>query len=248
MIGRTNVGGGGKTVAFITAIYPSGSTCTCTNSTSTKTLYAKDTSGTYIFMIPENDTWTIYCSDGTHSAYTAVETSTGGSYSVLLSYVLYLVQNGTYNRDYTPSKAGYRNATLEEKEGGYFDYTTTNAVASTSKGTCYYSPMIDLTPYTYLILDYQVRSLYNSSNKVPVFGVIDTLGTDVSTSYTSFIVEQFMLEASQYSFNTRGIDYIDISNVSGLHYVGYQIAGASNQTNKPVVRCFNFYLSNELPS
>lgn len=78
-------GGGGDTYAFIVVTYPAGSTCTCTNGS--KTLTAKDTSGTWAFQIPEAGTWTVSCTDGTHTATAPVVISTEGqSESVTLSY------------------------------------------------------------------------------------------------------------------------------------------------------------------
>lgn len=65
MIGRTNAGGGGLANAYavIAATYPAGAACTCTNGT--KTLKAKDTSGSWLFMIPQAGTWTVsYSADG----------------------------------------------------------------------------------------------------------------------------------------------------------------------------------------
>lgn len=49
--------GGTKLFAAIGVTYPEGSTCTCTNGT--KTLKAKNTSGQWVFAIPEAGTWTV---------------------------------------------------------------------------------------------------------------------------------------------------------------------------------------------
>lgn len=69
MIGKTNVGGGGSggAYAYVKAVYPSGSVCTATNGT--KTITAEDTTGEYVFNIPEPsstpESWTVGCTDGT---------------------------------------------------------------------------------------------------------------------------------------------------------------------------------------
>lgn len=88
MIGRTNTGGGGcGAYAFIIAAYPEGSTCTAFNGS--KTLRAKDTSGSYVFKIPYAGTWTVSCTDGSQTASATVSiTSEGQSESVSLSYLV----------------------------------------------------------------------------------------------------------------------------------------------------------------
>lgn len=97
MIGETNVGGGAKAFALISVIYPTGSTCTCTDGT--KTLTLKNTSGQGIFIIPYAATWTVAATDGTDSKSRSVEiTSEGQSVSVTLAYELVLYENGAlYN-------------------------------------------------------------------------------------------------------------------------------------------------------
>lgn len=78
-------GGGGKAFAFVVTTYPAGSICTCSNGT--KTLSAKDTSGSVVFYIPEAGTWTLNCTDGTETAVEAVNITTEGqSVSVVLAY------------------------------------------------------------------------------------------------------------------------------------------------------------------
>ena len=79
-------GGGGKLFAIIAVTYPSGSVCTCTNGT--KTLKAKDTSGTALFNIPSAGTWIVSCTDGSETASDTVSITTAGQVkSIELSYV-----------------------------------------------------------------------------------------------------------------------------------------------------------------
>lgn len=86
-------GGGTKLFAAIGVTYPEGSTCTCTNGT--KTLKAKNTSGQWVFAIPETGTWTVSCTDGKESASESVEITTEGqSVKLELSYDLWLIKNG----------------------------------------------------------------------------------------------------------------------------------------------------------
>ena len=82
MIGRTNVGGGNGGIvvtawAYIGVTYPVGSVCTATNGTLTFT--AEDTSGSYVFQIPQPsstpETWTVSCTDGTKNKSATVSIS-----------------------------------------------------------------------------------------------------------------------------------------------------------------------------
>lgn len=89
MVGGSS--GGGDVFAFILATYPSGSTCSATNGTTT--LSASDTSGFFVFKIPTPasvpETWTVTSTDGTDTASTTVVISTEGqSESVELSYLV----------------------------------------------------------------------------------------------------------------------------------------------------------------
>ena len=73
MIGRVNVGGGGRgtadAFAYVYVTYPSGSVCTATNGS--VTLTAPNTSGGVMFAIPEPsslpETWTFACTDGSRN-------------------------------------------------------------------------------------------------------------------------------------------------------------------------------------
>lgn len=81
-------------IAFFTATinitYPAGSTCTCSDGTTT--LSAPDTSGTWACIVPNAGTWTLSCTDGTSEAVTI--TTDGQSVSVALSYFLWLYRDG----------------------------------------------------------------------------------------------------------------------------------------------------------
>lgn len=79
--------------ATINITYPAGSTCTCTDGTTT--FAAPDTSGTWACVVPNAGTWTLSCTDGTESASEAVTITTDGqSVSAVLSYALWLYKDG----------------------------------------------------------------------------------------------------------------------------------------------------------
>lgn len=71
--------------ATINITYPAGSTCTCSDGTTTLT--APDTSGTWVCIVPNTGTWTVSCTDGIDSTSGTVEiTADGQSKSLALSY------------------------------------------------------------------------------------------------------------------------------------------------------------------
>lgn len=79
--------------ATINITYPTGSTCTCSDGTTT--LSAPDTSGTWACVVPNAGTWTLSCTDGTESTSEAVTITTDGqSVSAVLSYALWLYKDG----------------------------------------------------------------------------------------------------------------------------------------------------------
>ena len=75
--------------ATINITYPAGSTCTCSDGTTT--LSAPDTSGTWACIVPNAGTWTVTSTSGTETDSKAVTITTDGqSTSVELSYALFL--------------------------------------------------------------------------------------------------------------------------------------------------------------
>lgn len=75
--------------ATINITYPAGSTCTCSDGTTTLT--APDTSGTWVCTVPNAGTWTVTSTSETETDSKAVTITTDGqSTSVELSYALFL--------------------------------------------------------------------------------------------------------------------------------------------------------------
>lgn len=83
--------------ATINITYPAGSTCTCSDGTTT--LSAPDTSGTWACIVPNAGTWTVSSTDGDKSkSADVVITTDGQTESVTLLYITYLFKNGeTYD-------------------------------------------------------------------------------------------------------------------------------------------------------
>ena len=103
--------GGTKLFAAIGVTYPAGSTVTCTNGT--KTLEAENTSGQWVFAIPETGTWTVTATKGTSSKSQGVSITKEGQWeSVMLRYRLYLYDNGTKNVEWNQGGSSYGSGTV----------------------------------------------------------------------------------------------------------------------------------------
>jgi hypothetical protein len=71
--------------ATVNITYPSGSTCTCSDGSTTLT--APDTSGTWACVVPNTGTWTVSCTNGTESkSETVTITADGQSVAVELAF------------------------------------------------------------------------------------------------------------------------------------------------------------------
>ena len=115
--------------ATINVTYPSGSTCTATDGTTTLT--APDTSGTWNCVVPNAGTWTIAISNGSGSSNSkdvVIETD-GQSETVSIAYI-YWILNGGETADYTGGWTKSGNAaggTTGDKDGIYFKTTSSNS-------------------------------------------------------------------------------------------------------------------------
>lgn len=80
--------------ASISVTFPAGSTCSCSDGTTTLT--APNTSGSYTFVVPNTGTWTVSCTDGSNTATEKVSiTADGQNKSVGLSYLDYVFKSGS---------------------------------------------------------------------------------------------------------------------------------------------------------
>lgn len=111
-------------IAFFTATinitYPAGSTCTCSDGTTT--LSAPDTSGTWACIVPNAGTWTAAATDGVENTSESVSITTDGQIAAIeLSYLLWLYKSGnTYN-----AVTGGWSVAEHASTGGSFDSVLT---------------------------------------------------------------------------------------------------------------------------
>lgn len=106
--------------ATINITYPAGSTCTCSDGTTT--LSAPDTSGTWACIVPNAGTWTAAATDGVENTSESVSITTDGQIAAIeLSYLLWLYKSGnTYN-----AVTGGWSVAEHTSTGGSFDSVLT---------------------------------------------------------------------------------------------------------------------------
>lgn len=183
--------------ATINIAYPAGSTCTCSDGTTT--LSAPDTSGTWACIVPNAGTWTVTSTSGAETDSKAVTITTDGqSTSVELSYALFLFKPNAPSDiiagewEMPSNSAVTAEAELTVKPVNNFNGN--RIISARTKG------QIDLTEYS--TLQATCKASGGSNTKLEVYsgssGVASTaIGTDLTTVT------------------------VDISALSGLHSIGF---------------------------
>lgn len=189
------------TIAFFSATiditYPAGSTCTCSDGTTT--LSAPDTSGTWACIVPNAGTWTVTSTSGTETDSKAVTITTDGqSTSVELSYALFLFKPNAPSDiiagewEMPANSAVTAEAELTVKSVN--NYNRDETISARTKGR------IDLTEYS--TLQATCKASGGSNTKLEVYSGSSTVASAaIRTSLTTVTV--------------------DISALSGLHSIGF---------------------------
>lgn len=221
MIGRTNVGGM-KIYAFIVVNYPAGSVCTC--SKGSRTMKAKDTSGVYVFAIPEAGSWTVSASSTAHPTpvtKTVSITSYGQSVGVTLAYTKYLLDYGDQK---TNNTGGWVQTTVTKLWGEY----SSAAATMNSNGMVFPSATSIMT--TNWLIDVSIfDSLYI---KVPASSLQITVSLMKSLSgemgyKNSNVLAQTNIDGTSSQFR------LDVSAVNDSCYV---VIGAGSGTTATVAQ------------
>lgn len=183
--------------ATINITYPSGSTCTCSDGTTT--LSAPDTIGTWACIVPNAGTWTVTSTSGTETDSKAVTITTDGqSTSVELSYALFLFKPNAPSDiiagewEMPANSAVTAEAELTVKSVNNFN--NNRIISARTKG------QIDLTEYS--TLQATCKASGGSDTKLEVYsGSSVVASTAIGTDLTTVTV--------------------DISALSGLHSIGF---------------------------
>lgn len=183
--------------ATINITYPAGSTCTCSDGTTT--LSAPDTSGTWACIVPNAGTWTVTSTSGAETDSKAVTITTDGqNISVELSYALFLFKPNAPSDiiagewEMPVNSAVTAEAELTVKSVN--NYNSNRIISARTKG------QIDLTEYS--TLQATCKASGGSDTKLEVYsGSSVVASTAIGTDLTTVTV--------------------DISALSGLHSIGF---------------------------
>lgn len=183
--------------ATINITYPAGSTCTCSDGTTT--ISAPDTSGTWACIVPNAGTWTVTSTSGTETDSKAVTITTDGqSTSVELSYALFLFKPNAPSDiiagEWGIPGNGTVTAEAELTVKSVNAYGNNRILSARTKG------QIDLTEYS--TLQATCKASGGSNTKLEVYSGSSTVASAaIGTSLTTVTV--------------------DISALSGLHSIGF---------------------------
>lgn len=183
--------------ATINVTYPAGSTCTCSDGTTTLT--APNTSGSWTCIVYNAGTWTVTSTSGTETDSKAVTITTDGqSTSVELSYALFLFKPNAPSSIIAGEWEMPANSTVtaeaELTVKSVNNYNGDRTISARTKG------QIDLTEYS--TLQATCKASGGSNTKLEVYSgssVVASvaIGTDLTTVT------------------------VDISALSGLHSIGF---------------------------
>lgn len=183
--------------ATINITYPAGSTCTCSDGTTT--LSAPDTSGTWACIVPNTGTWTVTSTSGTETDSKAVTITTDGqSTSVELSYALFLFKPNAPSDIIAGEWEMPANSTVTAEAElvvkSVNNYNGDRIISARTKG------QIDLTEYS--TLQATCKASGGSNTKLEVYsGSSVVASAAIGTNLTTVTV--------------------DISALSGLHSIGF---------------------------
>lgn len=183
--------------ATINITYPAGSTCTCSDGTTT--LSAPDTSGTWACIVPNAGTWTVTSTSGKETdSKTVTITTDGQSISVELSYALFLFKPNAPSDIIAGEWEMPGNSTVTAEAElvvkSVNNYNGKRDISARTKG------QIDLTEYS--TLQATCKASGGSDTKLGVYsGSSVVASAAIGTSLTTVTV--------------------DISALSGLHSIGF---------------------------
>lgn len=173
--------GSSKPYAVIGVTYPSGSTCTCTSGS--KTLTAKDTTGKAIFVIPSAGTWTVKAVSGSKSTSKTVSiTAEGQVATVTLTYELILFNNGVVSGYAwgSSNNNGYGDGKVSDGLIYLYGYTWDNNISlQPGWGEIGISSAINLSDYS--ALKVHLKKIDNADGTVKIHVGTTALGDNTAT-------------------------------------------------------------------
>lgn len=213
-------GGGGKlkdSDAVLVVTVPTGSTVTATKggTTLTPTMWVKAADNTLdcaIFSIPASQfdsttPWTVTATLGTETASDTVTVNAANEYDLMISYKLYVVQNGYFANGFSfPNnlRAGATPTITENVNGSL------RIVMNTSTSTGGATNLIDLSSYSALVVEADVHVQYGCD-----------VGIYPSYNYSSLsALESAAIAKLDLSNTTTATETLDISEINRSAYLG----------------------------
>lgn len=207
------------TIAFFSATinitYPAGSTCTCSDGTTT--LSAPDTSGTWACIVPNAGTWTAAATDGVENASESVSITTDGqTVAVELSYYTYLFKPNT---DTTNVTGGWQLNSMGslDSAGDQLVATFTNAYNHSSAFNVATINKIDFTEFTTLVATCKAVDKSNAAPRSATFAVAST-----QAGFNAAGTASTKVASTTFSNSTTTVT-IDVSGISGSYYVTFVV-------------------------
>ena len=252
------VGGGGgglsATDALLRVQAPAGSTVTITKGGTTKTDAGHENADDhtvydYYFIIHASqfdsvNPWTVTATLGTNTTSDTIIIDSADEYDLVLDYNLWLIRNGVFTLDYTHTLYGYSSATWTEESEGYTSLYVPKVSSSFTTG---YFENVDVTDYPYLVCESKTKGYSDTAKYCPAAGIINALNKNSNpTTFSAWV--KLMTGNQTTSAYTEGTFYCDISSLFGTQNVGLQVAGSGSSNISGECRCFNLYLSHEIPS
>lgn len=181
--------------ATINITYPAGSTCTCSDGTTT--LSAPDTSGTWACIVPNAGKWTVSSTDGDKSkSADVVITTDGQTESVTLLYITHLFNNGD---------------TCDAITGGWGTGATSAGSASIS------GQQISIVAYAEKQFSCGPKNKIDVSEYKALSVTVDSIGNGSLSVY--LYATSMSNPAAKVTTSTTGTVSLDISSVSGANTV-----------------------------
>lgn len=216
-----------ETMAFFSAAiavtFPEGSSCTCSDGSTT--LEATDTSGSYTFTVPNAGTWTVTCKDGEDTASAEVVISADGeSKSVELDYETYLYKDGKRNVAFWTKAWGSKNGD-HYANAPDVTYNEDNMVireASSNQyrsGVVHTSAKVDLTKATTLKFYGAGGSTNNGYTAIYIWE--DLSGTYFDSQYAA---------RSAFTAEGEALTTVDVSKLTGSYYIGFMVYNGKSIT------------------
>lgn len=201
--------------ATINITYPSGSTCTCSDGTTT--LSAPDTSGTWACIVPNAGTWTAAATDGVENTSESVSITTDGqTVAVELSYYTYLFKPNTDTTNVTGGWQLNSKGSLDSA-GDQLVATFTNAYNHIFAFNVATINKIDFTEFTTLVATCKAADKSNAAPRSATFAVAST-----QAGFNAAGTASTKVASTTFSNSTTTVT-IDVSGISGSYYVTFVV-------------------------